>query len=72
MLKPTLTLAAIGVVGFFLWKVVGAVLLPVMATVFVFLLKIGVVVALMLFLLWFFRKKEGGEGGKEGGEAHAD
>jgi hypothetical protein len=69
MLKLTLTLAGIGVVGYFLWQVVGAVFLPVLATVVALLLKIAVVVALMLFLLWFLRKKEGG---KETGEAPAE
>jgi membrane protein implicated in regulation of membrane protease activity len=69
MLKPTLTLAALGVVGFFLWKVLGAVLLPMVATVVAFLVKIAVVVALMVFLLWFFRKNDEG---KEGGEAPAE
>ena len=64
MLKPALTLAATGVVGFALWKVLSFLLLPLLGTMlgFVFMLvKIGLVVALVCFLLWLFRKNRGEE-----------
>ena len=64
MLRPAVTLAAAGVVGFALWKVLSFLLLPLLGTMlgFVFLLvKIGLVVALVFFLLWLFRRNGGEE-----------
>lgn len=64
MLRPAVTLAAAGVVGFALWKVLSFLLIPLLGTMlgFVFMLvKIGLVVALVFFLIWFFRKNRGEE-----------
>ena len=66
MLKPTLALAAVGFLGVVLWKVL---LLPLLAGVLGFLLKLALVVGIALLLVWVFRKREGG---KEGGEAQPD
>lgn len=66
MLRPVLMLAAVGFAGVTLWKIV---LLPLLAGWLGFLLKLAVVVAIALFVLWLFQKREGG---KEGGEARAE
>lgn len=65
MLKPLLTLAAVGFVGVTIWKLI---LLPLLAGWLGFFVKVAIVVAIALAVLWLFRKREGG---KEGGEARA-
>jgi hypothetical protein len=57
MVKPVLQLAAVGLVGFGLWKLASAWLLPL----FFFVFKIGVIVALIMLAFWFFNKKDRGK-----------
>ncbi|MGH7548122.1 MAG: hypothetical protein ACREMM_08100 [Gemmatimonadales bacterium] len=54
MAKPLLQLAAVGIVGVALWKVFTVFMLPLLG----FLLKIAVLVAFALFLVWLFRKRD--------------
>ena len=54
MSKPILQLAALGVVGFALWKLGSFFLIPL-----IFLaLKIAFVVALVLFALWLSKRND--------------
>lgn len=63
-MKPILSLAAAGFLGVVLWKVL---LLPLLAGVLGFALKIGLLVAAVLVVMWLFRKnKKAGTDGKEG------
>ena len=57
MIKPVLQLAAVGLLGICLWKLAAAFLVPVLF----FVVKIGLIVALIMVAFWFFNKK----GGKE-------
>lgn len=57
MLKPILSLAAVGFVGVVLWKVAAGLLLPLFFLVF----KVALVVGLIMFAFWFFRKDRGKE-----------
>ncbi len=69
MLKPVVTLAAAGVVGIALWKILSILLLPLAGMLFgllLTLLKVGLLVALVMFAVWLFRRKD-----KEKGEANA-
>jgi len=50
--KPILQLAAVGVVGVILWKLFAGVLLGLLFTV----LKIALVVALVCFGVWAFKR----------------
>ena len=50
--KPILQLAAVGVVGVILWKLLAGVLLGVLFTIF----KIAFVVALVWFAFWAFKR----------------
>jgi hypothetical protein len=61
--KPVLQLAALGVVGFALWKLGSFVLIPL-----IFLaLKLAFIVALVLFAFWFFNRRD-----KPGDSSDAD
>ena len=67
MLKPLVTLAAAGVVGIALWKILSILLLPIAGVLLGLLitaLKVVLIVTLVMFALWLVRRKE-----KEGGEA---
>jgi hypothetical protein len=69
MLRPVVTLAAAGVVGIALWKILSILLLPLAGMLFgllLTLLKVGLLVALVMFAVWLFRRKD-----KEKGEASA-
>ena len=69
MLKPVVTLAAAGVIGIALWKILSILLLPLAGMLFGLLLtvlKVGLLVALVMFAVWLFRRKD-----KEKGEASA-
>ena len=66
MHKPILTVAAAGVLGFAIWKVLSFLLLPLLGTVlgmFFAVLKVVLVVGLVFLVLWWLRrdKKEDGE-----------
>ena len=68
MMKPVVTLAAAGIVGVALWKILSIRLLPLaglLRGLVVTLLKVGLLVALVMFAVWLFRRKE------KGGEASA-
>lgn len=59
MLKPVLGLAATGVIALLLWKVLAIVLLPLVATlvgVAFLVFKIGMLVGVVCFLFWLFRR----------------
>jgi hypothetical protein len=61
--KPILQLAALGAVGFALWKLGSFILIPL-----IFLaLKIAFVVALVLFAFWYFTRHD-----KPGDRSDAD
>jgi uncharacterized membrane protein YhdT len=57
MVKPVLTLAAVGIAGLVLWKLAAAFLLPVLFLV----VKIGLIVGLIMLAFWFFNKKDRGK-----------
>jgi len=57
MLKPILSLAAVGFVGVVLWKVAVGMLLPLFFLVF----KVALIVGLVMFAFWYFRKDRGKE-----------
>ena len=57
MLKPILSLAAVGFVGVVLWKLAAGLLLPL----FFLLFKLALIVGLVMFAVWFFRKERGKE-----------
>jgi len=50
--KPILQLAAFGIVGVILWKLLAGVLLGFLFTIF----KIGFLVALVWFAVWAFKR----------------
>jgi hypothetical protein len=67
MLKPLATLAAAGVVGIALWKILSILLLPIAGALLGLLitaLKVVLVVALVMFALWLFRRKDKEKGGE--------
>jgi hypothetical protein len=69
MMRPLFTLAAAGVVGIALWKILSILLMPIAGVLFglfFLVLKIGLLVALVMFALWLFRRKD-----KDKGEASA-
>lgn len=68
-MRPVVTLAAAGIIGVALWKVLSILLLPLAGLLLglvLTLIKVGLLVALVMLAVWFFRRKE-----KEGGEASA-
>jgi hypothetical protein len=59
MLRPILTLAAVGVVGVALWQVLFTLLLPLLGTVVGFLVtlaKIAFLILLVLVAVWLFKR----------------
>jgi uncharacterized membrane protein YhdT len=52
-MKPVLQLAAVGLVGFGLWKLASLFLLPIVFFVF----KIGLIIALVMLVFWWVNKK---------------
>jgi len=64
MFKPVLTLAAAGVIGVALWKVLSILLMPLAGALLAFVatvLKVGLLIALVLFALWLWRRGDKGE-----------
>ena len=57
MLKPVLTLAAVGFAGVLLFKIAAGLLLPLVFVLF----KVALIVGLVMFAVWFFRKDRGKE-----------
>ena len=61
MLKPVLTLAAVGVLGIAIWRILLPWLGPVLGFLvglFFFAAKIALLVGLVFFALWLFRKSQ--------------
>jgi Flp pilus assembly protein TadB len=61
MLKPIFSLAAVGVAGFALWKVVSFLFLPLVGTLIGMLLtlvKVAVVVGILLLVWWLWRGRK--------------
>lgn len=56
MLKPVLTLAAVGFLGFALLKLLPILLLPLLG-IFFFVVKIAVIAGLIWLAFWFFNKR---------------
>jgi hypothetical protein len=54
MSKPILQLAAVGLVGFALWKLGSFFFFPLLFLA----LKVALVVGLVLFAFWFFKKHD--------------
>lgn len=54
MAKPLLQLAAVGVVGFALWKLASFILFPVLMLAF----KLALVVGIVMFAIWFFKRND--------------
>ncbi|MFN2571872.1 MAG: hypothetical protein ABR537_09725 [Gemmatimonadales bacterium] len=57
MLKPVLSLAAVGLLGFGLWKLAAVFLLPLFFLVF----KVALIVGLAMLALWWFNKGKKGD-----------
>ena len=66
MSKPVLQIAAVGVAGVLLWKVLAGPLIGL----FFLALKVAFVVGLVMFALWFFKKSQKDE--QRDGEAPAE
>ncbi len=56
MLKPVLTLAAVGFLGFALLKLLPILLLPLLG-IFFFVVKIAVIAGLIWLAFWFFNSR---------------
>lgn len=66
MLTPILNLAAIGAAGVILWKLLGILLLPLLGVALGFILtiiKFAMILSLLLFALWLFRRSSRREAG---------
>lgn len=53
MVKPVLTLAAVGLVGIGLWKIASVFLLPLLFVVF----KIALIGGLIVLAFWWFNQR---------------
>src|SRR3989442_15083659 len=67
MSKPVLQLAAVGLVGFALWKLGSFFFIPLL----VLAVKVALVVGLVLFPFWLFRKSDKDNRGDAPPEQHA-
>ena len=59
MLRPVLTVAAAGAVGFLVWKVLSILFLPFVGTLlamFFVVLKVALLVGLFFLVLWWLRR----------------
>jgi hypothetical protein len=56
MLKPLLTLAALGVAGFVAWKLIWVMLLPMFVGFLALAIKIALIALLVFVLLKIFRR----------------
>jgi len=56
MLKPLLTLAALGVAGFVAWKVVWVMLLPMFFGLLAIAIKVALIALLVFVLFKLFRR----------------
>ena len=74
MLKPVLQLAAVGVLGVAVWKVLSIFMLPLLGTLLGILLKVALLAGLAFLIVWWLRKRKDGEtrdGETKDGEAPA-
>jgi hypothetical protein len=55
MLRPVLTLAALGAAGILAWQLLWGLVLPLLVGVFAVLLKIAFWVAVIALAIWAFR-----------------
>jgi len=69
MLKPVLQLAAVGVLGVALWKVLSVFMLPLLGTLLGVLLKVALLAGLAFLVVWWLRKPKDSE--PKDGEAPA-
>jgi uncharacterized membrane protein len=61
MAKPIVSLAAVGVLGFALWKVLSFLFLPLVGTllgVLFTLVKVAAIVGVVLLVMWLLRGKK--------------
>lgn len=61
MARPIVSLAAAGVLGFALWKVLSFLFLPLVGTllgVLFTLVKVAAIVGVVLLVMWFLRGKK--------------
>ena len=56
MARPVLTLAALGVAGMLVWRLVWGLVLPVVVGVLAVLIKIAFWVGLILLAIWAIRR----------------
>ena len=57
MRAPLVKVAALGVVGFALWKIATILVFPVVGALLGLLIKGALIVAVVLFAMWFFKKR---------------
>src|SRR2546422_1711585 len=69
VLKPVLQLAAVGVLGVALWKVLSVFMLPLLGTLLGLLLKAALLAGLAFLVVWWLRKPKDSE--PKDGEAPA-
>jgi len=56
MLKPVLQLAAVGVLGVFVWKALSIFMLPLLGVLLGILLKVAILVGIAFLVMWLLRK----------------
>ena len=56
MLRPFVTLAAVGVAGFLVWNLVLGFLLPLVVGVFAVIIKIAFWAALIAIVIWVYKR----------------
>ena len=56
MLRPFVTLAAVGVAGFLVWNLLLGFLLPLVVGVFAVILKIAFWAALIAIIVWVYKR----------------
>jgi hypothetical protein len=64
MSKPIVTVAAVGVLGFALWKVLSILFLPLVGTLFGFIftiVKVALIAAVVLLVWWLVVRRPKGE-----------
>jgi hypothetical protein len=61
MAKPIVTVAAAGILGLALWKVLSMLFLPLVGTllgILLTVLKVALVIGLVLLVWWFVRRRK--------------
>jgi len=57
MSAPVLKIAAVGLVGFALWKVATLLVFPVVGALLGLLIKGALIAAVVFFVMWLFKKR---------------